>query len=372
MFRGLIVVALLFLWLPIARAEIGWEPARTWVFAVGILEWQHSDVYASFPAAMPNRADRRLIEAIKVAGVPEKQVVFLVDQQATLANIRREFKAQLGRTREGDMLIFYFAGHGSRDRDSGKTYFANYDAKGYKSHWAVKEIFAELVNEFNGDQVLMLADCCHSGALYDEALKNKDDLSCGCLTSAYSHNTSTGNWTFTEALLKGFTGSPLVDANADGEVTLRETATYAERDMAFLEHQKAMFVATGDVDAQMALADTNGEPEEGLWRRVEAQWKGKWYPAQVIGVSGEQSRIHYVGFEKKWDEWVPADRIRPPSVKNLAKGTRVSVLWDEDQKWYPATVMASQFGLAKVHYDGYTHEWDEWVGPRSIKVLKEE
>lgn len=355
-----------------ARAEIGWNPARTWVFAVGILQWQHSDIYDSFPDAMPNRADRRLVQALQAAGVPEQHVVFLVDHQATLANIRRQLRAHLDRTQEGDLLIFYFAGHGTRDRGTRQTYFANYDAgQSYKSHWPVTEIFDTIEQRFSGERVILLADCCHSGALYDEALKRKDDLACACLTSVYSHNLSTGNWTFTEALLKGFTGSPLADADADGRVTLRETAAYAERDMAFLEQQKAMFLATGGIEPDLVLADTRGQGAAGLGRYVEVQWKGKWYSAQVIGLRGEQARVHYAGYGNDWDEWVPPERIRQPAVANLAKGTRVSVLWDEDQQWYPATVTASQYGLAKVRYDGYSHEWDEWVGPRSIKVLKE-
>jgi hypothetical protein len=58
-------------------------------------------------------------------------------------------------------------------------------------------------------------------------------------------------------------------------------------------------------------------------------------------------------------------------VKSLANGTRVSVLWPKDKTWYPATVLASRFGLHKVHYDGYSHEWDEWVAPQSIEPVDE-
>jgi len=195
------------------RAEIGWEPSRTWVFAVGILEWEHGDIYSSFPDAMPNRADRRLFAAITSAGVPDHQVVFLKDEKATLAAIRRAFESQLDRTKEGDLLIFYFAGHGSRDRETRATYFANYDAGStYASHWH---------------------------------------------------------------------------------------------------------------------------------------------------------------FDAAWDEWVSPDRVRTPRVPHVPKGTRVEVLWPQDKTWYPATVMASQFGLHKVHYDGYSHEWDDWVAFKSIKVLDE-
>lgn len=355
-----------------ARAEIGWTPSRTWVFAVGILQWKHPDIYGSFPDAIPNRADRRLVDTLKAAGVPDDHVVFLVDERATLAAIRRAYRAQLDRTREGDFLIFYFAGHGTRDRETRATYFANFDAgKDYASHWPVGEIFDTLDSRFRGERAILMADCCHSGALYDEAVKRRGDLACACLTSAYSHNASTGNWTFTESLLRGFQGSPLVDADADGEVAIRELALHAEQNMAFLERQKSMFVATDDFDPDLAVADTRGKPVAGLGRHVEVEWRGTWYPAQVVGSRDGASLVHYVGFDASWDEWVGPARIRDPQIRNIPRGARVKVLWSEDETWYRGTVLASRFGMHKVRYDGYSREWDEWVPTASVRELDE-
>lgn len=356
----------------VAHAEIGWKPSRTWVFAVGILEWKHPDIYASFPDAIPNRADRRLVDALKAAGVPDDHIIFLVDERATLAAVRREFRAQLDRTRKGDLLIFYFAGHGTRDRKTRATYFANYDAgNDYASHWPVEEVFDVLEDRFQGERAILMADCCHSGAMYDEAMERRERLSCACLTSAYSHSISTNTWTFTEALLGGFRGSPLVDADADGTVGIRELALYAEQNMAFLEHQKAMFVTTDDFDPDLAIAETRGTPAVGLGRHVEVEWKGKWYPAQVIGIRGEKSLVHYVGFEASYDEWVVADRIRKPHITDIPRGSRVRVLWAEDDEWYRGTVLASRFGMHKIHYDGYSNDWDEWIPSDVIEQLGE-
>ena len=356
----------------VTRADIGWKPSRTWVFAVGILQWKHPDIYDSFPAAIPNRADRRLINTLKATGIPDDHVVFLVDERATLAAIRREFRAQLDRTREGDLLIFYFAGHGARDRQTRETFFANYDAgNDYDSHWPVKEIFDMLEERFRGDEAILMADCCHSGAMYDEVMERRDDLSCACLTSSYSHNVSTASWTFTEAMLRGFQGSPLADADADGEVAIREVALHAEQNMAFLERQKAMFATSDDFDPDMVVADTRGKPAVGLGRYVEVKWKERWYPAQIIAIRGEASRVHYVDFEASWDEWVGPERIRNPHLRNIPRGSHVRVWWPEDESWYRGTVLASRFGLHKIHYDGYSHEWDEWVPSRSVEEVDE-
>ncbi|MFM7205841.1 MAG: Tudor-knot domain-containing protein [Planctomycetaceae bacterium] len=368
----ILLVSLLGAFISEARADIGWQPERTWVFAVGILSWKHPDVYDSFPDAIPNRADRRLVDALKAAGVPADHVVFLVDERATLAAIRRAYLSHLDRMRRGDLLIFYFAGHGARDRTTRATYFANYDADAdLASHWPVREVFDTLETRGHAARAILMADCCHSGALYDEARQRTADLCCACLTSASSHNSSTGNWTFTEAVLKGFQGNPLVDADADGEVALREVADYAEQSMAFLEHQKSMFATTDDFDPGLAVADTRGTPAAGLGRRVEVEWNGTWYPAEVVGIRGGSSLVHYADYDASWDEWVGPERIRDPQVRKLPRGCRVKVLWPEDRAWYRGTVLASRFGMHRIHYDGYSHEWDDWVASDAIKEVDE-
>jgi len=58
--------------------DLGWQPQKTWVFAVGVLSWKHSDMYGSFP--IKNRRDNTLVDFFKERGVPESQIVFLQDK----------------------------------------------------------------------------------------------------------------------------------------------------------------------------------------------------------------------------------------------------------------------------------------------------
>src|SRR6187551_3594291 len=81
-----------------AKAKLDWDPAHTWVFAVGILEWAHSDIYPSFPAAMKNRRDAQLAKHFKDAGVPAKQITYLQDAAATKERIQKAFRALLDKT----------------------------------------------------------------------------------------------------------------------------------------------------------------------------------------------------------------------------------------------------------------------------------
>jgi hypothetical protein len=129
-----------------------------------------------------------------------------------------------------------------------------------------------------------------------------------------------------------------------------------------------MFIATGKFEPEMRLATTNRDHPKGLGNRVEVFWKDKWWPAQIIGTENGRWRIHYIGFEDSWDETPTADRIRTFTPQTLPPDTRVSVHWS-DGKWYPAVIRSSWYGLHFVHYDGYTAEWNEWVGIKSLKRL---
>ena len=103
-----------------AKTKLDWDPEHTWVFAVGLLQWEHSDIYASFPAAMKDRRDEQLVEHFRDAGVPDDQITYLQDSEATKDRIKNEFRELLDETDEGDLLVFYFCGHGSRDPEVAK------------------------------------------------------------------------------------------------------------------------------------------------------------------------------------------------------------------------------------------------------------
>src|SRR3954462_2414552 len=95
-----------------AAGEPGWRLEKTWVFAVGVLSWKHSETFGSFP--VKNRRDNTLVEFFQRNGVPESQIVYLQDKQATQERIDRAFTEQLKKPGADDLLIVYYAGHGSK------------------------------------------------------------------------------------------------------------------------------------------------------------------------------------------------------------------------------------------------------------------
>jgi len=355
-----------------AAADAGpdWQPERTWVFAVGVLEYQHPDVWRNQPAAKVDRRDVQLVDHFRKVGVPAAQLVYLQDRAATQKQIRQSLASLLERTRPGDLLILYYTGHGSRDHKTREVHFVNYDAKDGPTAWSVAEIAKTVDHGFQGDKALLMADCCYSGGLYDELKRHDRRVPFACLCSSFSHNSSTGNWTYTDALLKGLRGHPAVDQNGDGHVEFSEIAAYSELDMGFIERQKSVSARSPQFPEHWTLAATTGRAQPRLGERVEVHWKDKWYRAQIIDVKDSQFKISYVNYDSSWDEWVGPDRIRPYRPHEFAEGQNVDVYWSQDKTWYPAKIRRAWYGLHFVHYDGYADEWDDWVAPDAVRLRK--
>lgn len=290
-----------------------WNPARTWVFAVGILEFEHGDSWDSFPKE--GRKDAELVDFFRQSGVPYNQILFIKDREATRERIERSMARFLSKANEGDLLIFYYTGHGAQDDDTGKVYFASYDADDdlQRTAWSVSSIFNTIERNFRGSRALVIADCCYSGALADEAARRRSLISYAVLTSARADSLSTAEWTFTDALIRGLRGSAKLDRNRDGEIELSELARYERSRMWSQEGQLPTFKTTGNFSPEMILADVATKSASRLNERVEVEWEGQWYAATILEVRGAKYRIHYEGYGTEWDEWVDDSRLRTTS-----------------------------------------------------------
>src|SRR5262249_42039922 len=55
---------------------------------------------------------------------------------------------------------------------------------------------------------------------------------------------------------------------------------------------------------------TTGPAAFPVAAKVEVEWHGNWYAAEILRVNGASTLIHYTGYDSSWDEWVPPERIR--------------------------------------------------------------
>ncbi len=98
--------------------------------------------------------------------------------------------------------------------------------------------------------------------------------------------------------------------------------------------------------------------------RLDVTWNGQVYEAKVLKVVDGFHYITYPGWPSVWDEWVTASRIVGLHRVTAGRG-QLSVLWQK--QWYPATVLKRKGNKALIHYIGYDKSWDEWVGPERLR-----
>ena len=122
---------------------------------------------------------------------------------------------------------------------------------------------------------------------------------------------------------------------------------------------------------------------------VWVEWEGRDYPAYIVEKKGNaRFRVHYDGYDRRWDEDVTVDRVKgridgpvapPPPPDKVAAitgagpkasgtptsapykaGDRVRVRWRGSL--YPALIVAVvPPDRYLIHYDGYESAWDETV-----------
>ncbi len=352
-----------------------WEPANTHALIVGVLEWE-ADLT---PYSKQDRKDQALRDLLIERGTPPGNITMLLDSQATLSNIRQAIDEILGKTTEGSTLIVYYAGHGWQADDD--FCFANYDVRlgrdSKNTAWSMNELANLTTDRFNGNQAIFWADCCYSGGMrvIVEKLASKKIASFS-LTSAATANTSTGNWTFTQSILDGLAGEPLIDTNDDGKITLGELQTEVKNAMNHMEGQANGFYSDG-VDDRFVIAQTSGKVAKapqakypiGSYVRVKRRY------GRVVGVKGDDANQYSVQFynytDKVVKEFAEAD-LTPSTRKPRERVARMKpdckVEWQG--AWYDAKVLKTEQDRWLIHYIDYDDSWDEWVGKDRIRLEK--
>jgi hypothetical protein len=367
--RGLSILALLsfFPAISVPAKDLGWQPQKTWVFVVGVLSWKHSEMFGSFP--VKNRRDQALVDFFKQSGVPEAQIVYLQDKQARQQRIDDAFTGQLKKLGADDLLIVYYAGHGSKSDDGNDVYLASYDAGDDDVEgWSINSIPGKIQSS-KCKRVLWFIDCCYSGQAALAITKQANGPAYACVTSSAASESSTEHWTFTEALLDTFRGVSYVDLNHDGAITLSEFAAHVEADMNAAEEQRSTFAHTKEFPPEMVLAPAKPLANPRIGERAKARdSEGDWYACRVVEARGEKLKIHFIGYEDNEDMWVTSEDLQPIKPVRYPTGTKVEVLWKK--KWYPAAILQAKDGVHLVHYTEYEAKWDEWVPSRRIREPK--
>lgn len=342
-----------------------WEPARTWAFVVGLLEWKHDDIYSSFPRE--ERRDAQLVKLLMERGVPQGQVVYLQDRKATTAAISSGLAEHLAAAPAGATALIYYCGHGWR-ADDGAVFFASYDADSDANPgWPTAAIPDAVEAHFRGSQAILLADCCHSGHLADAVAARARRVAYASLGSSLSSELSTGNWTFTEAILAALRGEAYTDNDGSATITLAELAAHIQAELAFAEEQVATFATSRGFDPGLVLAAARPRHDPQIGRQVAVQAEGDWWPAQVTDVRGGRLKVRYYGYTSDHDDWVGPAQVRTVGRPRYPAGATVEVKWKN--RWHLATVLDERAGVHHIAYEGHGPEQNEWVASKRIRPL---
>ena len=350
-----------------------WNPAKTYALIVGVLEWESDLTQFS----QENRKDEALRQQLIERGTPPENITVLLDSEATLANIRASMNGVLDKSDEDSTLIIYYAGHGWKAGDD--FCFANYDVRLGPSNrntaWSMRELAAITAAQFRGKQVILWADCCYSGGmkLIAEAL-NRKDIPCFSLTSAGLENTSTGNWTFTQSILDGLAGEPIVDTNQDGNISLAELQSEVRNAMTHLEGQKSGFYNDG-FDMDWSIGPVVGKIQAMPRAKfpIGSYVKANRRFGRVIGMIEKPDQQYQIQFYSYSDKIVsqfsesdltPSNRTPTPSVVRVQPDCQVE--WQGD--WYDAKVVMAEKGRWWIRYVDYDESWNEWVGQDRIRI----
>jgi hypothetical protein len=130
---------------------------------------------------------RRMATAM---GIPDNQIRFIRDQNATKENILKEIQLLSERSRDGGRSFIYFSGHGTRYWDP----TVNGCVEGLLSHDGQAITNAELAKatqkiNAGADKVITMIDACHSGGLASNRMASRS-LGGAEFKSKFSYKTS--------------------------------------------------------------------------------------------------------------------------------------------------------------------------------------
>jgi len=226
---------------PAAKPEKAVTIPRSYALVIGISKYKNLPAEAQLQ--YPDRdADDIYSVLISAEGgqFPAENVVKLIDEKATAANIQHALEVWLPSvTKDDDRVLVYFAGHGFVA--SGKAYLAPYDVDLHNitgTAYPMDTLGGDIGAKIKGKWKVLVTDACHSGAITPEADRKQLnqtllDLqkSLFSLTASRDREQSfeSANWggghgIFTYYVVKGLEGE--ADTNGDGVVSADELAEY--------------------------------------------------------------------------------------------------------------------------------------------------
>lgn len=345
-----------------------WSAENTRIVVISLARFAgEKDGATSFSIA--DRLDDPLIDLFIERGVPEGQILYLKDNEATKAAITEQLPAFLAESTEDEMLLFYFSSHGGYNPKTGAHTFYAFDGP-MQVGWFMGKIEAK----FAGSQAMLFSDCCFSGGLVELAeARTESDISFGTLSTTGSCNLAYSGWRFTDLLKRAWSGDVAMDADDSGHISFGELCAFAERYMAFVAEGKPLYASTGDFDDELMLSKTSRPAKEGIGALVEALDGDTWYKAEVVDVKFNQDdeptalRVYFTDKSRYAKRaWLDPDQVRDYEYPTYKIGAKVDIR-NAAGEWLPGHVIDAFENMHECSYDGKTALYNEWMSPSRIR-----
>jgi len=212
-------------------------PTQRWAVVIGVSHYNNSSISLQF-AARDAEAMRDFLRDPNGGAVPEANIRYLENEDATSANIRSALFDFLSRPGPDDLAIVYFAGHGMNDfkKSPDNYYLLGYDTD-LDNLGGTAVRMRELQEAFETTlkaNLVTLVDACHSGGIGKVAnVTNQRWLKAGfgphraIITASEIDETSSegsqwggGHGVFTYYVLQGLKGA--ADFKHDHQITVGE------------------------------------------------------------------------------------------------------------------------------------------------------
>ena len=251
---------------------------NVWAVVVGIND------YLQLPklkyAVNDARAFRRLL--VEKNLVPAENITVLLNEQATLRNLRSALGTGLkGAADSDDMVIIFYAGHGATERDAMsmdgdglEKYILTYDSDPsdlFSTALPMRDL-ALIFHRIRSERLIFIADACYSGAsggrtvsltglranITDTFLdritagRGKVIITASAANEVSAEKDELQHGVFTYYLLEGLKGA--ADTDGDGLVTVDEAYRYVSDRVPKATHQEQHPVKKGTVEGSLVLS----------------------------------------------------------------------------------------------------------------------
>lgn len=380
---------------PSRAAPPTWDPARTYAVVAGLVTWSDPELA---PFSARHRKDKELFDVLGERGVPPEQRRLLLDRQASAKAVVSALMNHIVTAPPGSTFIFYFAGHGVFDKDK-RFVMATSDTdtkrldESAETGLAAADLFPIFALRGASDRVLLMGDACYSGHLAAVAAAlSFAGVPAAALTSASELSASSENWTFTQSVIDGLRGRPLIDKDGDGAIALSEVAAEAKTAMRHREGQTmgywpgqrdpepntAKRGRTSSAFVDLTLSETAPWPRDlaTLDARGNLFGRGDWViakrldgergVARVLGAMRQgdppespdptspdprpvRLRVEFYDYSDRSVGWAREDKVDPLLFLSYPVGTKLRVEVDEDT--YAVRVLRVEDGLHLVAFE---------------------